>query len=278
MKTPKRIFIGLLALSLLTIIALLALGYLIVVYRGNLLSRIMMVIGAMIILFLGLMAFGVFTLIVTLWSAKAHPSLQNLMLAAVNLLFPLALSLGKIFNIEQEKIKRSFISVNNELVRNREFALQPQEILILAPHCIQWSNCPYKITIDVENCKRCGKCTVSDLHGLKDTYHVKLAIASGGTLARKFVKEFRPKAIVAIACERDLTSGIQETSPLPVLGIVNQRPFEPCFNTTVDLALVEEAIRYYLHHYTGTANKTSIDTAQLGIQNKNHYAVENLNS
>jgi len=29
-------------------------------------------------------------------------------------------------------------------------------------------------------------------------------MAAGGTLARKYVQEYRPHAIVAIACERDL--------------------------------------------------------------------------
>ena len=77
---------------------------------------------------------------------------------------------------------------------------------------------------------------------LSKKYGLKVAISTGGTLARQAVKQARPKAIVAVACERDLTSGIQDVFPIPVLGVFNERPFGPCFNTKVDLQKVEQAI------------------------------------
>jgi len=70
-------------------------------------------------------------------------------------------------------------------------------------------------------------------------------VATGGTLARKIVKDFRPRLIIAVACERDLTSGIHDTYPLPVYGILNQRPNGPCWNTKVDIQRVEEAIQTF---------------------------------
>ena len=70
-----------------------------------------------------------------------------------------------------------------------------------------------------------------------------LVVATGGTLARQLVAKARPKAIIAVACERDLTSGIQDVFPIPVIGIFNERPFGPCFNTRVDIDRVEEAIQ-----------------------------------
>jgi hypothetical protein len=56
----------------------------------------------------------------------------------------------------------------------------------------------------------------------------------------------RPQLIIAVACERDLTSGIQDTYPLPVYGILNRRPFGPCFNTEVPLGEVERIIRRFV--------------------------------
>jgi hypothetical protein len=66
------------------------------------------------------------------------------------------------------------------------------------------------------------------------------AVATGGTLARQIVRQYRPKAIIAIACERDLISGIQDIFPLPVLGLLNERPYGPCFNTQVDMAALQK--------------------------------------
>ena len=48
---------------------------------------------------------------------------------------------------------------------------------------------------------------------------------------------------MAVACERDLTSGIQDSYPIPVIGVLNERPFGPCRNTRVDLAAVGERHR-----------------------------------
>jgi hypothetical protein len=71
---------------------------------------------------------------------------------------------------------------------------------------------------------------------------LKIAVATGGTLARRIVLENRPDAIVAVACELDLTAGIQDTYPIPVIGILNERPNGPCINTKADLEKVRRAI------------------------------------
>ena len=54
--------------------------------------------------------------------------------------------------------------------------------------------------------------------------------------------------MLAVACERDLTSGIKDCYPLPVIGILNERPFGPCFNTVVDVSKIDEALRQVLEH------------------------------
>ena len=61
-------------------------------------------------------------------------------------------------------------------------------------------------------------------------------------MARRIVLENRPEAIVAVACELDLTAGIQDTYPIPVIGILNERPNGPCINTKADLEKVRRGI------------------------------------
>ena len=77
-------------------------------------------------------------------------------------------------------------------------------------------------------------------------YGCQFIVVTGGTLARMKVKEARPKAIVAIACERDLASGMADVFPIPVIGVLNERPNGTCCNTTVDServrAVVEQLI------------------------------------
>jgi hypothetical protein len=80
---------------------------------------------------------------------------------------------------------------------------------------------------------------------LANKNRLNLSIATGGSLARRIISDVRPDAVVAVACENDLSSGIADSYPLPVLGIPNKRPFGPCMNTSVDLQKVKEAITFF---------------------------------
>ena len=61
---------------------------------------------------------------------------------------------------------------------------------------------------------------------------------------KKIIIENKPKAVIAVACERDLTSGIQDMKHIPVLGIFNKRPNGPCVDTFIDIHEVEDAINF----------------------------------
>lgn len=144
---------------------------------------------------------------------------------------------------KKEQFQSLIISMNNRLVRAE--APRTKKILLLLPHCLQIDECTIRLTHNIQNCERCGRCEIKDLIMIAEENGLNLFVATGGTLARRIVKDARPGAIVAVACERDLSSGIVDTYPLPCIGIPNERPFGPCFNTRVDLEKVKEAIRFF---------------------------------
>jgi hypothetical protein len=164
----------------------------------------------------------------------------------VRILFPLALAIGRLARVSPDNVRGSFIAMNNALVRASARLVQGDHLLLLLPHCLQSFDCPHRVTSEVRNCRLCGRCEISGLIELCDRYGIKMSIATGGTLARRVIVETRPRAIVGVACERDLTSGIQDAYPIPVIGVLNKRPFGPCRDTTVDLGRVEEAVTLFL--------------------------------
>ncbi len=162
---------------------------------------------------------------------------------AIRLLLPLIEFIGRLAGIHRDRIRQSFISMNNSLVISQLPRIKADRVLILLPHCLQLADCDIKVTGDIGKCVRCNRCDISGLAGLAEKYRIHISVVTGGTLARKVIMEKRPKLIVAVACEGDLTSGIRDCYPLPVLGILNERPFGPCFNTSVDTAKIDEALR-----------------------------------
>jgi hypothetical protein len=244
-EPKKRIFIGLIVFTVFLIVAATVALYLIP-YIGlrnihPLAPEVVCItMGAVV----GALSLGVALLIITLVRGKEIFFAAKLRGIVIEILFPIMIVVGKLLGISKEKVQQSFVEVNNLLVRAKCNGTKIDRLLLLMPHCLQFNDCAIKITSDVYKCKACGKCKIKDLVELAQKYNVHLSVATGGTLARRRVAESKPQAIIAVACERDLTSGIQDAYPLPVIGILNDRPFGPCFNTSVDISKVAEALEY----------------------------------
>ena len=165
---------------------------------------------------------------------------------AIMILYPVALWLGRLVGLSRDRLQESFVHVNNSFIQSMKGGLPPERVLILLPHCLQHTSCGIRITVDIGHCKACGRCNIGDLTLLARRYNVPIAIATGGTLARRIVIQNRPKFIIAVACERDLVSGIHDVFPIPVYGVLNDRPEGPCINTRVAVERIEQALQAVL--------------------------------
>ncbi len=190
-------------------------------------------------------------LMITLWlvlvlaslGMKIHPFLLRLSNRFIYALFPITLTIGSIVGgVTKDSLRQSMISLINHLVLLDGDSISPDRILLLTPHCLQKSDCIHKVTHDVYNCKECGQCDVGGLLGLAKEYGCQFIVVTGGTLARMKVKSAKPELVIAIACERDLASGMVDVFPIPVIGVLNERPNGPCYNTKIDLQNVRIAI------------------------------------
>jgi len=161
----------------------------------------------------------------------------------LKILYPLLMLAGSLNKDKKESYQRFIINLNNKLVMRSK--LRPEKILLLLPHCLQISDCDVRLTFNIYNCKRCGKCGIKELIEVAEKNRLRLFVATGGSLARRIVSDLKPDAVVAVACENDLSSGIADTYPLPIVGITNERPQGPCLNTRVDLSKVKDAIMFF---------------------------------
>ncbi len=242
-KPQKRIFIGLLVFTCGILFFLIFLiWYVPTVGLKNIHPSLPMIFSFALALLVFLMISGGLLLIFTILRGKDIFLSHRLRGLVAKVLFPLMIVMGKVVGIGKERVRQSFVELNNHLIRSNRHRVRPDKLLILLPHCIQNFDCEIKITGNIRNCRSCGKCEIKDLIELSDQYRLKIAVATGGTLARRIVLENRPEAIVAVACELDLTTGIQDTYPIPVIGILNERPNGPCINTKVDIEKVRGAI------------------------------------
>ncbi len=246
-RPKKGFFIFLLFLSAAFIFAALTLLWWVPTVGLKNIHPLLPVIAAVI--FVGSIAF-VFVgfILITITIIRGKDVLPSFRLRGlfIKLFFPLMTFIGGALRIPKARIHETFIDINNQLVMGQRHGFNPERILILMPHCIQDIDCKIKVTLDIENCLMCGKCEIKSLRELAKEFNIKMFVSSGGTMARRIVKEKRPEAIVAVACERDLASGIQDAYPLPVIGIINKRPKGYCVSTGVDVKRVGDAMRHLL--------------------------------
>jgi hypothetical protein len=243
----KRLFIGLLAAACALVLGLAFLLWWVPSVGLTTIHPVLPLIFGVVLGGLSLVVVGgLLLLILTLLSGRDLFFSQRLRGVVIRYLFPAIIGMGRLVGVNRDTLQQSFIALNNQLVAAKKLRIPAGKALILLPHCIQLFDCAIKITGDVNKCVRCGQCDISDLAELARSRGIDIAVATGGTLARKIIVEKRPGIIIAVACERDLTSGIRDAYPLPVIGILNRRPHGPCFNTHIILAEVERALNDYV--------------------------------
>lgn len=148
--------------------------------------------------------------------------------AFFNFIFSNAFRVGKIFGVSRDRMGHSFVRVSNSISRALKTSGRQEKLLILLPRCL--SKEELKAVVE-----------------LKERYPLEIHTVSGGELARKKVRELKPTAVIGVACERDLVSGIRDVgSRISVIGIPNKRPEGPCKNTHIDMAELIQAVEFYV--------------------------------
>lgn len=243
----KRLFIALMGLTCIVLVALIFLAWWIP-SRGlaNIHPDLPRIVGLAVLALSGVAILGTGLLVLTTALGKDIFFTRFMRLVVIKFLLPMIEFVGRILGLDKDRVRQSFIAMNNSLVISQRYKVRPDRILILLPHCIQLFDCEIKVTGDVNKCVMCGRCDIRGLVEIGRKYGIDISVATGGTLARKVIVEKRPKLVLAVACERDLTSGIKDCYPLPVIGILNLRPHGPCFNTVVDAAAIDAALQQVL--------------------------------
>lgn len=215
------------------------------IFISNLAYMFGVIINILAFIFITIIIFSTIITNNVIKDRKINSKLMSINFKIVSVLFPVITSIASAIGIPKNEIRKIYVKLNNSYIYSQKYNFKPEEILILIPHCVQKNSCKLKVTTDINNCANCGMCNIGNLVQLKEKLKVNIFVATGGTLARKIIIENRPKAVIAVACERDLTSGVQDVKKIPVLGVFNKRPNGPCVDTSIDIKEVEEAVNFF---------------------------------
>lgn len=240
----KRLFLGLSTFTLILMMLITTVLWWFVSPRLHEINEVLATVSLSALrIFFFILLLGTILVLLTSYTGRNLLIARIAILAYIKILFPVTIFMGSILGISKEKIRESFVHVNNSFIRSLKKKLKPSDILLLLPHCLQHSDCLIRLTYDIHKCEKCGKCDIKDLSEIISRHKITAAIATGGSLARKIIIENKPKFIIAVACERDLVEGMREVFPIPIFGVLNQRPQGPCINTKVDTKKIDLALQ-----------------------------------
>jgi hypothetical protein len=157
---------------------------------------------------------------------------RGIMLRTMNI----AWRMGELFGVSRDRTQNATVAVYERLALARQRRVNAGELLILIPRCLSRS------ALD-------GVLEIAKRH------NVAAFVATRGQLARRVIRERRPKAVVAVACERDMVSGLHDVAGrVPVLGLTMQLPAGPCKDAVIDL----EKLEAFVGSYVGDAARRGV--------------------
>jgi hypothetical protein len=238
-----RNFMGYSLLLLIVIGAIVALfSYIYRYFSIDVYNKILSILIILSIIIMVVIVLAMLAIFTAVKRRRIHPLLLIPVRLGLKLVMPFALFVTDILKHDKDMIRSLFIDINNIFVQSGKIRKSPDKIMLLLPHCLQNSECTHKVTGDIKNCKKCGRCTIGEILGLVEEKGVKAIIVTGGTAARNTIAREKPEIVLSVACERDLAIGISDVSQIPVLGVLNQRPNGPCVNTTVNVEVLREKL------------------------------------
>jgi hypothetical protein len=132
--------------------------------------------------------------------------------------------LSEPFGISRDRVASSCLSITNAIAAQQLRRLKKVRPLVLLPRCLSAE-------------------TVRDIKAAAAEWDCPVVVVPTNRLAREKVKEFRPNALLAVACERDLVSGLYDFGhKLPIQVVANDRPFGPCLKTVVNGDQIRKAL------------------------------------
>lgn len=125
-------------------------------------------------------------------------------------------------------VENASVKVYNGLAILRARKVSAGELLVLIPRCL-------------------SRETLDGVLQVAGRYAVPVFVATRGQLARRVIRERRPRAVVAVACERDMVTGLRDVAgKVPVLGLAMTLPAGPCKDAGLDLDQFEAWVKAYV--------------------------------
>lgn len=129
-----------------------------------------------------------------------------------------------------QEAERLFEEVNRTH-REAVLDLDPAEACLFLPHCLRSRDCEGSPGKEGLECARCGRCVIAGLIDAAEALGIRVFCVPGGSLVEKLARRYRPRALLGVACDKEILLALNTFGSSGVHLLVFPLARDGCFET-----------------------------------------------
>ncbi len=151
-------------------------------------------------------------------------------------------AIAKSLGLKDRLINYTHIELRNKLNEYGYKSAPYNKRILFLPHCLRNSKECKAISGDEGfECQRCGKCDIDKLISMaEDLGYAKIFIAPGGSMVKKLILEYKPKAVLGVCCYNEANLAFDMLRGTGIHGQTSMLLQDGCKDTKAHLADAKE--------------------------------------
>ena len=162
----------------------------------------------------------------------------RLLLFTIDMFYGLFKKFSENVGVDAKIVDQIGVEVRNNVNEKHFKKLEPEDKILVLPHCLRHTDCEAKLESSGLVCKDCNRCVIGVLKTKGEDMGFKVFIIPGSTFLKKILEKNDFKAVLGVACYQDLNLSMMKLSKFSCQGVPLLK--DGCINTKVDAKAVLE--------------------------------------
>lgn len=167
----------------------------------------------------------------------------RLTMAVLNIVETHIKSIMLLLNMDDNVLFLLHSEVVRKLYLNTFKNIPVKDRAIFMPQCLRSQKCPAPTNKEGIQCKSCGQCELTKIKKEAEALGYRFFIAPGGTLVKRMLRKYHPKAIIGVGCKNEVQMGCDLAIRHGVIPIAIPLLRDGCVETLVDY----DELRYVMN-------------------------------
>jgi uncharacterized protein len=164
----------------------------------------------------------------------------RLLLFTVDMFYGIFKKFSENVGVDGKIVDQIGVEVRNKVNEKVYKHIEPQDKIVVLPHCLRSTECEAKLESSGLVCNNCNRCVIGVIKTKAEDKGFKVFIIPGSTFLKKILERNDFKAVLGVACYQDLNLSMMKLSKFSCQGVPLLK--DGCINTKVDVKAVFEKL------------------------------------